>query len=151
MVVVKNSGYPYLAIINGFDEAKGTCTITHAEYDERDEVSKNVLYELPEILKNIEHQTKEVHLGCVTCQVNNIEYVQTITRGAILYMHLMYVEDGKEEVLLTDSESINTGSLQAMLINEKIAQYKEVPEVDKRFDSVVKFLKEISDQRFSSP
>ena len=32
-----------------------------------------------------------------------------------------------------------------------IAQYKEVPEVDKRFDSVVKFLKEISDQRFSSP
>lgn len=146
LVVAKPEDMAYLAVVEKVNEDRGTCNVSLVEFkidSSQTEISKDELFELPESLKDMEKQTRVVHLGCLSDPIDNTDYIHELTDGAILYMHLMYVDD-HEEVLLTDSELITGGSLNAMLINQKIARYKEA-NVNEKFKDIVNNLKMLSD------
>ncbi|OHT05419.1 Tudor domain containing protein [Tritrichomonas foetus] len=142
LVVAKTDRDAFLAVIESVNEKNGTCHVSLIEYKSENEMPKEKLFELPESLKNMEKQTKKVHLGCLCDPIEDLESVRELIDGAILYMHLMYVDD-QEEVLLTDSESITSGSLNAMLINMKIAKYKNA-DINERFKTIVSNMEKLS-------
>ncbi|OHS96671.1 Tudor domain containing protein [Tritrichomonas foetus] len=105
-------------------------------------------YHLPEELKKIEPQARAVKLAFMD-PIEDYTEEQTktavndlwsICSDVILYMHLVY-DDDHPNVLLTDQESPNSGSLNSVLLNKKYAKFTD-HEVTSEFENVKNSLKE---------
>jgi endonuclease YncB( thermonuclease family) len=107
-----------------------------------DSVALTDLRVLPSGLAEVPPQGLKVRLGGVRAfrvarefEQQAMDYLWGLCEGASLYLHLMY-EDDLPGVLLTDSESIEGGSLNLMLITEGYVRVYG-GELDPPFDALM--------------
>lgn len=122
-VCVCASGGKYYRVI--VDSVQGsTAQITYMDYGASGQIDINLLYPIPPEICDLEPQARQIYLGCLCEATDNVDYVWSLCRNVVLYMHLMYKDGDKDYVLLTDIGSINGGSLNAMILNSRIAKLK---------------------------
>lgn len=111
------------------------------DFNNEIEVSLQNLYVLPNELRDYESPPiQTVRLSCLKNPNNNIREVREICTNVILYMYLMST-DKYPNVLMTDSPSIDSGSLQSVIISKKIATFDESQTYPPIFNNVVKNIK----------
>ncbi|OHS93335.1 Tudor domain containing protein [Tritrichomonas foetus] len=145
-IVARYNNTCYRARIENFDETNTKITEVKFIDIATDNKEFNEVYQLPESLQQIEPQAKTVKLGClelVDSDQNeaNIKSIWEMCTDAILYMHLMY-DDESSNVLLTDQPSVDSGSLNAVLISNGIARFAD-HEVPPNIQNVLNNLKEL--------
>jgi hypothetical protein len=89
-------------------------------------IHKENLFEMSDDLKNMPPQARTVYLGCLTPNSDDTEYLWSLCKDSVIYMHLMYNLDSKEYVLFTDREDVNGGTVHSMILNEGLARLNGV-------------------------
>jgi hypothetical protein len=129
----------------------GDAFVTAALLDFGGEVQVNPgdLRAYPEELKGVPPQAVDVTLGAIkTVWIDDgfdaavLKYAWGLCDGVVLYLHVMSQDESELKVLLTDSDSVDAGSVNEMLVMEGLARVPDI-ELAEPFGAVLHQFKTI--------
>lgn len=133
------------------DNDKKKAVIEFLELATEEEISFDKLRVLPSSIATIPAQALIVRLGGLkpfklddSFNDEAMEFLWNNVNEADLYAHLMYNDD-YPSVLLTDSESINSGSLNSLLLSEGLV-HGYYPKLQAPFDEILNEFEEIENE-----
>jgi hypothetical protein len=124
IVIALNGGNRFRAVVEAVRDDE--VDVMYIDYGIKGVTDKDNLFETSDEVKNVRAQARTVFLGCLNANSDDTDYIMSLCRGSVIYMHLMYTVESKEYVLLTDREDLQGGSLHSMVLNEGLAKLNDV-------------------------
>jgi hypothetical protein len=139
-VIALSGGNRFRAVVEAVRESD--VDIFYIDYGIRGVIDKENLFEMTDDVKHLRPQARIVSLGYLVALSDDVDYIWSLCKGSVIYMHLLYTSESRDYVLFTDREDLHGGDLHSMILNQRLAKLSDT-KVDEKFIELWKNWKEI--------